>query len=316
MTDTARIESQADDGLFAILHAAARAVAGSRNDPVGVLEILPELAGDAEGVAPLAIEAAYAYQGGHRVVYRLDVRTRGVFDDDAALDIARAALTRFGSVKFTNFVVARPATGSGAARRGPYRVSQIGGSGGAELLDVTVYFPSRLPLYARNVALVADPLDDASRAIVERLLGAIGTGHRARGTSLAVPARQLRGAMTLEQQLAALGGAQGEDLVVTLYASALPATRAVRLQTTRAAGRDDTNKSSVDLCISHGLRAITACTSEDTERMQAFVTQHFGARFDSRSWTITNTHGETEDAAERGGAGQQSGIKWPPRHRS
>ncbi len=317
MTDTARIESQQDDGLFAILLAAAHAVAGTRNDPVGVLEILPTSDAGAEQTAPVAIEAAYAYQGGHRIVHRLDVRTRGLFDDAAALDVARQALTRFGSTKFTNFVVARPPSRRAAATdAATYRVRGIGGGGGEEVLDVTVYFPTRVPLYARNVALIADPLDAASRAVAERLLDALGASHRARAATLVVPAHQLRAPVTLEQQMKALQGTFAEELVVALYASALPALHAVRLETARAAGRDDTDKRIVDVCLSHGLRGTTACTREDADRMQEFLSRHFGVRFHARSWHIDNAHGEPEALVERGVQGQQSGIKWPPRHRS
>lgn len=309
--DIARFESKNDEGLFGILYGAARSAAGPEREPVGVLEILPDEAPheDTHDV-PVAIEAAFAYQGPRRVVQRLDLRARAMLDTAKTLDLARSALLRFGAQKYTNFVLAK----ASASRRpsGRLRVRQAA-AGGSELLDITVYFPSRLPWYSRNLLLMTTTAEQ-DLLVCRQLLEALGVHYRQRQAALVASRSQLRSPITEEQQLEALQKMLEAGLNVTLYVSALPATQSLRLESGPIGSR---SLRAVDVCLSRGLHGTTALLSKDAEEMEQLLARYLGLKLQGRSWRVTNAHSDSAELEERGMLGQKSGLKWQglPRRR-
>jgi hypothetical protein len=301
--DEKRFDSSDQDGLFAILYAAARVAAGSEHEPVGVLEIFPDEPEKPNGQAPVAIEAAFAYQGARRVVERLDVRARTTLETAATVELASSALLRFGAQRYTNFVVARAAADRAS---GPYRVRDNGAASRDELIDLTVYFPTRVPWWSRNL-LLASEVSGAEQEACTALCDALGVRWHARNHVLSAPGSQVRGLMTEERQLAAFRRMLEGGWHVTVYAAALPATRSVRVESSCA---DEHGARHVDVTLSRGLQGSAAILSSDAEAMERLLRQHAGVRLSSRSWRVTNAHADPEAQREQATSKPKSGLKW------
>lgn len=175
-----------------------------------------------------------------------------------------------------------------------------------ELIDLTVYFPTRVPWLSR-VLLLASEVAGAELEACTGLCDALGVRWHAHGNVLAAPGRQVRGPMTEERQLAAFRRMLEAGWHVTLYAAALPATRSVRVESSSA---DEHGARHVDVTLSRGLQGSTAILSSDAEAMERLLRQHAGVRFSSRSWRVTNAHAAPEDQREQATDKPKSGLKW------
>lgn len=284
-----------------MLHAAARAAAGSEHAPVGVLEISPleSEAGVGAVETPVTIEAGFAYQGARRVVQRLDVRAQTTLDRAAVLEVTSSALLRFGSQRYTNFVLGRAPVEPGAS-------PEAARAGDHELLDVTVFFPSRFPWLARNLLLASEVSSEELAACTE-LCDALGVRWHLSQGLLDASRHQLRAPVTEARQLEAFRLMLDSGLRVTLYAARLPTTQSVRIEAIPA---DEQGARRIDVTLSRGLQGSTPVLSSDAEAMQRLFVQRLGVRFSGRSWRVLNAHADAEDVRERPTAAPKGALKW------
>lgn len=311
--ETISIESEPDDGLFGIVNRAQTAVAGEQKEqPVGVLEIDLD-ADDPEGT-DVQIEAAYANKGARRVLQRLDVHVRAPLERASTDKLLADAITQFGGQKFTNMCLAPPGTAeqrSSSAEAGRIAIPE---SGLSEALDLTVYFPSRVPFFARNVALLSEALDAQVLDDLAVVLAALGVRGQRRGGALHIARRQLRRPMTREQQIGAYQEASRRKLPVSLYAATLPTKQSMRVAESSVQLDGGSTLHFVDCQLSHGLTPDSMTTPSDATRMQKLLTGHFSVELGHRRWKVQNVHGEPgEDRPEP----ERYRIKWskPTRRR-
>lgn len=300
------IESTADDGLFGIVNRAQTAVAGEdKQGPVGVLEI--DLEPDGQEGTDVQIEAAYAHKGARRVLQRLDVHVRARLDQVEADKLLGDAIADFGGQKFTNICLSLPGTTESRGSSAEAGRIQVPGNGVSEALDLTVYFPSRVPFYAKNLALLSDELAPGVLDDLSAVLAALGVKSHRHGAALVVATRQLRGRVTRDQQLAAYREASARKLGVSLYAATLPTTQSMRVAESSARLEDGSLLGFVDCQLSHGLTPDTMTTPGDTARMQKILKRHFGLELGKRHWQVQNLHGEPgQDRPEP----ERYRIKW------
>lgn len=303
--DPVTIESESDDGLFGIVNRAQAAVLGEdKKQPVGVLAI--DLEADELDGADVQIEAAFAHKGLRRVIQRLGVHARAPSDRVASVDLVADALSGFGGQKYTNICLAAPDAAERRSSKADVGRIAVPESGLEEALDLTVYFPSRVSFWAKNLALVGDELDQEVLSGLGAVLAALGVRSRHRGNALLVAAHQLRPLMTAEQQVAAFRAAEKHRLPVSLYAATLPTTQSMRVTVARVKLDDGTTESYVDCQLSHGLTPESTCTLSDATRMQGVLSRHFGVELGGRRWRVENVHGEPAEAQPR------RPIKWSP----
>ncbi len=299
------IESQPDDGLFGIVSRAQVAVAGEgKQEPVGVLEIDLD-AKELDG-ADVQIEAAYAHKGARRVLQRLDVHARSVSGKIATDKLLTDALARFGGRKFTNICLAPPGTREKRASREEAGHIAVPESGLPEALDLTVYFPSRVSFYAKNLVLLSDDLGPTVLDDVAAVLTALGVRGRRSDSSLLIPGRQLRAPVTTEQQIAAYQEASRRHMPVSLYAATLPTTQSLRVAEGRVELASGASLDYLECQLSHGLTPESVTTPSDALRMQYILTSHFKVELANRRWAVRNIHGEATENPEPTG----HGIKW------
>lgn len=300
------IESKADDGLFGIISRAHVAVAGEgKQEPVGVLEI--DLAAEQLDGADIQIEAAYAHKGARRVLQRLDVHARTPSGEIESDKLLADAISQFGGQKFTNICLAPPGTVEKRASRADAGRIAVPESGLPEALDLTVYFPSRVGFYAKNLVLLSDGLAPALLDDVASVLEALGVRSRRRSSALLIATRQLRAPVTQEQQIAAYREASRRGLPVSLYAATLPTTQSMRVAESHVRLETGATVGYLECQLSHGLTPESVCTPTDAMKMQKILTRHFAVELGDRRWTVRNIHGEAgEDRPEPTG----HGIKW------
>lgn len=299
------IESKPDDGLFGIVSRAQAAVAGKgKQGPVGVLEI--DLDAKQLDGADIQIEAAYAHKGARRVLQRLDVHARAVGGDIATDKLLADAVARFGGQKFTNICLAPPGTIEKRASRADAGRIAVPESGLSEALDLTVYFPSRVSFFAKNLVLLSDDLGPEVLDDVAAVLQALGVRSRRRGSALLIVDRQLRAPVTAGQQVAAYQEAHRRRLPVSLYAATLPTTQSMRVAEGRVELASGTGLDYVECQLSHGLTPESVTTPSDAMKMQQILTRYFAVELGDRQWKVQNIHGEATESPEPVG----HGIKW------
>jgi hypothetical protein len=300
------IESQPDDGLFGIVNRAQAAVSGEgKQEPVGVLAI--DLDADKLEGADVQIEAAYAHKGARRVLQRLDVHARALVKEVAPDKLLSDAISGFGGQKFTNIVLAPPDTLETRSSRADAGRIAVPESGLSEALDLTVYFPSRVRFYAKNLALLSDGLEANVLEDLAAVLGALGVRSRRREATLLIAAQQLRAPVTREQQIAAYQEASRRGLPVSLYAATLPTTQSMRVTEERVELDNGESVAYVDCQLSHGLTPESMCTLTDATKMQEILKRHFALELGGRRWKVENVHGEPGDSQPQATG---HGIKW------
>lgn len=306
------IESQPDDGLFGIVNRAQAAALGEgKQEPVGVLEIDLD-AEEVEG-ADVQIEAAYAHKGARRVLQRLDVHARALVEDVAPDELLSDAISQFGGQKFTNIVLAPPGTVETRGSRAHAGRIGVPEGGLSEALDLTVYFPSRVRFYAKNLVLLSDGLGSDVLDDLAAILAALGVRSRRRDTALLVAQHQLRAPVTRAQQIAAYQEASRRGLPVSMYTATLPTTQSMRVARGSIRLENGATVTYVDCQLSHGLTPEAMCTSSDAMKMQQILERHFGLELGGRRWKVENIHGEP--GADRPEPPGGHALKWSKRGR-
>lgn len=281
MQVTVPFRGGAEDGLHALLFAAARTCAAESSGAVGLLALSCAARGDEP---ELSVEAEFAHREGRRVLGAIEARARvarlpASFDREALLG---DALSHFGGTRVTSLCVTR---------------------GAEELFDVTVSFGSRVPFLAENLLLAAAASSAGDLAERARLLAELGVRTRARGHVLVAPRRQWRRPMSLAMQVRAFVAARAARADAAIYASTLPCT-----QSTLVAERDTRGASTaLDVVLSRGLTPSYASTAADATEMQTLLEARLGARFVAREWVLTHTFGEAPTGAHEV---HHRGLSW------
>lgn len=281
-TRQAHFEARAEDGLHAVVHRAAKVVASDEVDSGGLLAITPE---DSSSGPGLRIEAAFSDDGLRRAIASLDVH----FELDLERvepSLALGATAAFGGTRYTNLCFGPAAPGPAAEDLESLLPR------GEDALDVTVTFPTGLPLFARNLALLGDRWSAHEREVAMACLGALGVWHRASAAGVTVLPYQLRAPVTSEGQARALLAAVERGRTVTLFTSRIPPTRSLRCAVSVA---PDGAPRRLELCVSSGLAGTEATSAEDVHAIQRFAAEHLGLelagrtyRVESRRWTASN----------------------------
>jgi hypothetical protein len=268
-TEHASIETQAGDGLHALVFRAAKAAQRGPLDAGGMLVITPET--QDPGCA-LAIDADIADDGVHRVIAKLDVRVV-VRDARVSEELVRAALSVCGGAGLTSLTFSSPTSRE-------------------EVMDITVSFPSRFPFYATNTAIIGEQLtqDDAERAAAG--LSALGVRFSREGNRVRVSRRQLRGRVGTDAQVRALitllgagdGRPSGLPWHASLYAAPLPPNAAVRIAYQRAPSEAD--GAQLELGLSRGLAGDSVITEEDARAVERVLTTHTGVVLVPRRFSV------------------------------
>jgi hypothetical protein len=267
MQTNATLTSGATDGLHEILWGAVKASKDSSDGVVGIVELRAPLGKGIDG--ELDIEAEFAHRGERRVIASLEVRCRAE-RVPAALDrgaLLRKALERFGGTEVTNVCTTLPSS---------------------EGLDVTVSFGSRVPFWAENLLLPISPGGEPDAQVVRDVLGHLGVGFEERADGFFARRRELRGRVTVENQVTAYRAARKVGLDAAIYAAKLPCTHSVRF----AESGPDSPKASLDLVLSRGLTREYVCTAVDAQQMQSLLVDSLGVSFRNREFEITNTFGD------------------------
>jgi hypothetical protein len=258
------------DGIYEVVLGAADAIMGADLDSPGLLHIEPvdQSIGSAHWVG---IEATFAEGVGGRVIAQLDVRVRQQVEE-VPLALVRHGLAEFGSVRFTNVCVG-PLPSAGAT--------------GEDILDITVSFPSWMPMLASNQALFAGSLDATEREVCRALLRALGVRFREAGTEFRVPPWQLRSPVRPDAQLAAFETAGNGERRVSIYSAILPPASSVRVER-GVTLVEAVRKPYVDVCLSRGLAPSEATTAAETRVMQELLRGHLGVDFGDRDYQVSS----------------------------
>jgi hypothetical protein len=265
-------QSASGDGIHEVVLGAAGAIMGADLDSPGLLQIQPvEQSGGSS--LWLGIEAAFAEGVGERVISKLDVRVRQQVEE-VPLGLVRDGLAELGGARFTNVCVGPPPSPDDQASR-------------EDVLDVTVTFPSWVPVLASNQALVGDSLDAADRELCRAVLRALGVWFAEAGGKLRVRPWQLRGPMQPSAQLAAFQVAASGERRASIYSAILPPSSSVRVErgVTLVQGA---RKPYVDVCLSRGLASTEATTAAEARVMQELFRRHLGVDFGGRDYRVSS----------------------------
>lgn len=268
--DSATLHSGADATLFEIVRAAASAVAGDGQDPVGRLTI-SELCDSAH--AQLELEATVSAHGLGWTIEQLDVLWHGTREGGIDPQLVETLCSRFGAGKFSNLILC---------------------DASCELMDFTLSFASRLPFLGRQTLLAAEQLTSEQLQRCREALAALAVTTPREG--LDVARRALRSPPTAAQQARAFASAARASLRVELYTSQLPATHAVRI----AQDWTGTGDPGIDLCISFGLSGNNPPSAEQGRTVQQLLQQHFALRCASKSFQVVNAHGNADEYRAHG----------------
>jgi hypothetical protein len=281
MQTNATLTSGSNDGLHEVVWGAVKASKDASDGVVGIVELRAPLGKGIDG--ELGIEAEFAHRGERRIIASLEVRCRAThvpsaLDRDALL---RKALERFGGTAVTNVCTTLPSS---------------------EGLDVTVSFGSKLPFWAENLLLPVNPGGEADAQIVRDILGHLGVGFVQRAEGFFARRRELRGRLTVENQVAAYRAARKAGLDAAIYAAKLPCTHSVRF----AESGPDSPKASLDLVLSRGLTREYVCTASDAQQMQSLLVDTLGVSFRNKEFDVTNTFGDGRASEVQ----SSRGLRW------
>lgn len=282
---TTRISTASDDGLFALVAGATRALEAS-NEPIGVIGI--ELERPSDDSPALLVEATLNPQS-HFALARLDVRARMLDEGLAKAELVEKTLERFGGTAYTNLCVERRSEG--------------------EAMDLSVSFPSRIPVWAHNLALFGASLAQTEIDGCAAALDALGVQYGKLEQELSVARRQIRKRPTPTEQAAALLAALNKELAATLYVATLPPHHAVRIEQRRVDRGDGELRWLFDVCLSRGMGKGDAITSSSVGDAESYFVQTLGIRFAGSSFTVTNTHGTSKET-HRLGPIEKKQIRW------
>lgn len=290
MQTTATLTSGPSDGLNEIVWGAARVSKEASDGVIGIVELHAPLGDGIDG--ELGIEAEFAHQGERRVIASLEIRCRmsgapAGLDRDALL---RKVLERFGGTAVTN-VSATLLSSEG--------------------MDVTVSFGSKIPFWAENLLLPVSPGGEPDAQVVRDILGHLGVGFEQRPEGFFARRHQLRGRVTVEQQIAAYRAARKAGLDAAIYAATLPCSHSVRF----AESGPDSPEAPLDLVLSRGLTRAYVCTATDAQQMQSLLVDSLGVSFRNREFELTNTFGDgrASDVQSTRGLSWFAGKKRMPR---
>jgi len=280
---SAPLESGPDDGLHAVILAAAATCEKRDGGALGRIELEAAVGANEDLREPhLSVDIDFAYQGERRVMAALEVRVITRQGSTRTDELFRSVLQSFGGTGLTNLVADR---------------------GTSEGFDVTVSFGSKIPFLSDNLLLPWDGADPRDVEAFSRALTALGIRHRISNNELRVPRRQLGGRVTADAQLAAYRLLREAGLDAALYASRIPCTQAARIE---ASGPDDAT-AVLDIALSRGLTSGYVCTARDADEMQALLSRHLGIHFSSRSFIVTHSFG---GGPAGDGGPPRRGLRW------
>jgi len=278
-TRVVTFESRPDDDLHGVVLAAARAVASDEFDAGGLLEVAP--VGE-PGETALRLEASLSDDGLRSAIVRLDVHLSALAER-VSPELVREAAAAFGGAEYTNLCVGASAGEAAADAAAPR---------GEDALDVTVTFPEKWRIVARNHALVRPAWTADERAGAVEALRALGVGFRLRAGCAVVRGHQLRRRLTRRAQADALLAAAARGLATALYTARIPPSSSLRLAVAPGVG----GRCRLEVCISHGLIAERATTAEEVLAIQRFAERHFAFRPAARSWRVASRTWTSSDA--------------------
>ena len=266
--------SDSSDGLNEVVHGALAAVSGD-NDPIGILELSSE--GDGAAIPQLSVESSFALRDGRQVFGVLGARACCRAPSlEEELELVRQGLARFGGQRYTSLTGCDPDAGQPR-----------------DAFDITVSFPSRVPLFAANTCLVETDLSEREREGLRAVLDALGVRRWEQDGSVVVPHRQLRAPMNVEQQVRAYAAARSAGLRCSLYAALVPAAQSLRVEHNGASGAE----AILDVFVGRGLSASRFCTSADAKEITTFLRAWLGVGFGGRSWHVENCAGQPREEA-------------------
>ncbi len=292
-------ETKATDGLFELVHRAAKAAASNELDSGGMLEI--RAVGSApEAPHPLAVDAEFSDDGLRRTIAKIDVHVRAK-TEVADKEVLAQAVARFGGAKYTNVCFATPLL---QAEDDEDDLELLRPRTTADdALDITIDCSSSLPFVASNLALTADTLSADEKEAAADCLKQLGVSFsRPRGSAIRVAKVQLRGPVRAAAQAAAFATLARRGLSVSLYSATIPTT-----QSFRAAWRVEPTPSGgcregLELCFSRGLAGIEGTTREHVQAIDAFIQEHFGVGVAEGHWTVESrkwTAGSESEAGKK-----------------
>jgi hypothetical protein len=263
------IQSQADDGLLGLVTRAERAVLDSTVDPVGVLGI--ELADPPPDHPQVMVEAAFVERAGSGIVERLEVHVAGArLERDAMVRLFRGA----GGVDYTSVCL----------RDGEH-----------ELVDLTLYYGSRIKLFGRTTALLSDRLGVVEVDKCRHVLEPLGLGE------LRAAARRFGPPPRTEAQVECVLRARERKLDVELYASTLPLTRSARV----AISKDHSFCS-----LSRQIPREATSIAKDAVALRDLAQAELGVDFGAHRWRVHNAHGEAPEHRAHGPMGDGRRVSW------
>jgi len=290
---TTHVSTGPNEGLFALVGHATRAVE-KNNEPLGVLDIELERASDQEPL--LLIETTLDPQSRFSLA-RLDVRVRLVEDSGLDPALAERALGEFGGTAYTNLCITEN-SGAGAVLPTGTRAPA------SEAMDLTVYFPSRLPVWAKNLALIGEPLSATALDACAVALEELAVRYRRQSQTLSVGGWQLRQKPTAAQQNRALFAALSRGLSGALYAATLPTSSALRIE-------QQTNTQSshlIDVALCRSMSQGVPITEPVASAIETFVRREFRTDFSDKRFSVKNTHGKARD--DRLGPIERKTLQW------
>lgn len=294
-------ETKATDGLFELVHRAAKAAASNELDSGGMLEIRLADAAPNE-VHSLAVDAEFSDDGLRRTIAKLDVHVRAEVATPEVGVIEQAA-ARFGGSKYTNVCFATPLA---EAEDDENDLELLRPRTQADdALDITIDCSSSLPFYASNLALTAAKLTAGELEAAADCLKQLGVSFsRAREASIRVAKFQLRGPVRSGAQAAAFAALARRGLSVSLYSATIPTTQSIRaawrVEPTPGGGRQQR----LELCFSRGLAGTEGTTKEQVQAIDAFIREHFGVGVAEGRWMVESrkwTAGSEPDAQKKTG---------------
>jgi hypothetical protein len=249
------------EGLYELVLRADRAACGPERLPVLSVELH---AVSDEPACELGFEAVFGLQGGRRVTAQIDVRAHVQIGASSFGSVLESLCAEFGGADLTSLTI------------GCREADRI-----VEACDLTVSFPSKVPLWAHNLAFFGELTAEAMVAACAEPFGALGLRLRQRGSVLSVPARQLRRKPTAAAQAAAAARALITAQAVVLYTAPLPARRSATLAAERVPRGDDLD---LRICLSRGLSREEAVISSHCSAMERYLTDLGCPRFSSLKW--------------------------------
>jgi hypothetical protein len=270
----ATFQSGSGDGIHEVVLGAAQAIMGSDPDTPGLLQMQP-VAQSLGSPLWLGLEATFAEGVGGRVIAKLDVHVRKEVADMPA-GLVREGIAELGGGRFTNICF-----GPAASADVPSEIAR------EDVLDVTVSFPTWVPVLAANQALFGDALQAVDRELCRAVLDTLGVSFGTSSGELRVRGWQLRVPMKPEAQLAAFQAAAKTDRRTSIYSAVLPPSTSVRIER-GVAHSEGTRKPYVDVCLSRGLAPTRATTATEMRVMQEILGRHLGVDFGGREYKVSS----------------------------